>query len=810
LNKNFVVNNYIKISVRHLWHNKLYSFINVFGLAIAITCVLLAVLYIKEERSYDGFHEKKEHLYRVLTSVTDNKGNRETVAGTGQPQGPAFKEAVPEIVDYTRVLGGDIKGDVVANNKTFNVQMLFADESFFNLFSFPLLRGDKATALSDISSVVITETIALRFFNSIDVIGKRIDLDADPSAQKVGRPSMITAVVKDLPKNSSIRFDLLMPMRFMQLSFTDTAWLNQYLGTFVLLQPGADLNKVSRKFDQVFASHAKHQLEENKKLYDFDPQISYSLQNVADMHLNPRLTGSWREGGIVNESDPVFSWLFFGIALFILLMATVNFINISIAGSLKRAKEVGVRKITGGSKQQIIFQFLYESAIVCLAAFLLAIVFTNLSLPLFNELVRKELVFLESFNMDLLGWFAGILLFIILLTGFYPAYVLSAFKPKEVLYNKQKLSGRNLLGRSLVVLQFSLAVFFIIATIVYYRQMNFIRTKDLGYDPYQVVRTNIRGDREYRPVQEMLRYELAKEPAIKYVSFGADGQLYDVKLADKTIEALHEVIDEYRLPALQIKLKAGRNISSAIPADRHHSVIVNEAFVKAAGLESPIGTQLYTSDRFDKELKTIVGVIEDFHSGSLHEAIKPMVMLVCDWDSGGIWIRIEKQNQQKAMKAIEAAYKKAMPTALYEYNFLDELNAKAYEQEQRWQKIISIAAVLSIIICSLGLFGLAHLAAQRRIKEIGIRKVLGATVTGIASLLTKDFLKLVMISLLVASPVAWWVMNRWLQDFAYRISVGWWMFALAGFFAIIIAMLTVGLQSIKAAIANPVKSLRTE
>ncbi len=805
-----MLSNYIKISARHLWQNKLYSFINVFGLAIAITCVLLAVLFIKEERSYDGFHEKKENLYRILTSRTDDKGNRGTVGGTGQPQGPAFKEAVPEILDYTRVMGGDIRGDVLANNKTFNVQMLFADESFFNLFSFPLLRGDKATALSDISSVVITETIALKFFNSIDVVGKRIDMDADPSAQRVGRPSMITAVVKDLPKNSSIRFDLLMPMRFMQLSFTDTAWLNQYLGTFVLLQPGSDLNKVSRKFDQVFASHAKYQVEESKKLYNHDPKISYSLQNVADMHLNPRLTGSWREGGIVNESDPIFSWLFLGIALFILFMATVNFVNISIAGSLKRAKEVGVRKITGGSKQQIIVQFLIESAIVCLSAFLLSVFFTNISLPFLNELVKKELVLSESIDLRLITWFAGILLLIILLTGFYPAYVLSAFKPKDVLYNKQKLSGRNLFGRSLVVLQFSLAVFFIIATIIYYRQMNFIRTKDLGYDPYQVVRTHIRGNREYKTVQEILRYELAKEPAIKYLSFGGYGQVDVVKFGDKKLEAIHEVIDEYRLPAMQIKVKAGRNISSTIASDKHHAVIVNEAFVKAAGLESPIGTQLYTSNRFDKELKTIVGVIEDYHSGPLHESIKPMVMLVCDWDSGGMWIRIEKQNQQRALKAIEAAYKKAMPTALYEYSFLDELNAKAYEQEQRWQKIIRVAAVLSIIICCLGLFGLAHLAAQRRIKEIGIRKVLGATVSGIAALLTKDFLKLVLISLFVASPVAWWVMNKWLQDFAYRINIGWWMFAIAGLIAVFIAMVTVGFQAIKVAIANPVKSLRTE
>ncbi|WP_276500544.1 ABC transporter permease [Terrimonas pollutisoli] len=805
-----MLNNYIKISVRHLWQNKLYSFINVVGLAIAITCVLLAVLYIKEERGYDRFHENKENLYRILTSRTDDKGARGTVAGTGQPQGPAFKEAVPEIVDYARVLGGDIKGDVIANNKTLNLQILFADESFFNLFSFSLLRGDKTTALKDVSAVVITETVALKFFNSIDVVGKRIDMDADPSADKLGRPSMITAVVKDLPKNSSIRFDVLMPMRYMQLSFTDTAWLNQYLGTFVLLRPGSDLNKVSRKFDQVFASHAKFQLEETKKLYNYDPKISYSLQNVADMHLNPRLTGSWREGGIVNESNPIFSWLFLGIALFILFMATVNFINISIAGSLKRAKEVGVRKITGGSKKQIIFQFLFESAIVCLAAFVVAAFLTSISLPLFNELVKKQLVFSESIDLQLLIWFAGILLLIILLTGFYPAYMLSAFKPKEVLYNKQKLSGRNLFGHSLVILQFSLAVFFIISTIIYYRQMNFVRTKDLGYDPYQVVRTHIRGNREYKAVQEILRNELSKEPAIKHLSFGGYGQVDAVKLGDKKLDAVHEVIDEYRLPVMQIKLKAGRNISSAIPPDKHHAVIVNEAFVKAAGLESPVGSQLYTSDRFDKELKTIVGVIEDYHSGSLHEPIKPMVMLLCDWASDGIWIRIEKQNQQRALKAIEAAYKKAMPTALYEYKFLDELNAQAYEQEQRWQKIIGIAAVLSVVICCLGLFGLAHLAAQRRVKEIGIRKVLGATVAGIASLLTKDFLKLVLISLLVASPVAWWVMNNWLQDFAYRINIGWWMFVLAGLIAIVIAMITVGFHAVRTAIANPVKSLRAE
>src|SRR4030095_3614781 len=365
-----MLGNYIKISSRHLWHNKLYSFINLVGLAVAITCVLLAVLFIKDERSFDRFHEKRENLYRIVTSRTDDKGRRGTVAGTGKPQAAAFKEAVPEIVDHVRIMGGDIRGDVAFDNKTLNLQMLFADESFFKLFSFPLVRGDAATALNDISSVVVTESVAKKYFNSIDVVGKTMTLDSDPSAQKLEKPMIITAVAKDIPKNSSIRFEILMPLRFMQLSFTDTAWLNQYLGTFVLLQPGANLDKVSRKFDQVFAKHAKYQLEETKKLYNYDPDVRYSLQNVVDMHLEPHSTGPFREGGIVNESDPIFSWLFLGITLFILFMATVNFVNISIAGSLKRAKEVGVRKITGGSKRQIIAQFLTESAIVCISAFL--------------------------------------------------------------------------------------------------------------------------------------------------------------------------------------------------------------------------------------------------------------------------------------------------------------------------------------------------------------------------------------------------------------------------------------------------------
>ena len=506
---------YFKTSFRHLWHNRLYGLINVSGLSIALTCVLLAVLYAKDERSYDQFHERKDRLYRVVTNVTDSKGERKTVGGTGQPQGPAFKLAVPEIEAYTRLMGGDIMGDVAANDKTLNLQMLFVDPNFFSVFSFTMLRGNGATALDDISSVVITESVARKYFNSIDVVGKIMKMESDPSAKRLGKPMVISGVTKDPPKNSSVRFDILLPLRFMQLSFTDENWLNQYLGTFLLLKPGADLQHITNKFDRVYAAHAKDQVAKNKETYHYDPKISFGLQRLTDIHLRPMPTGTgWREGGIVNESSPAFSYMFMGIALFILLMAAINFINISIAGSLKRAKEVGIKKIIGSSRLQIISQFLFESALVCVAAFALAILLTEYCLPIFNELSGKQLVPSESLDTSLAGWFLLVLLSVILLTGLYPAYILSGFKPREVLYNRQKLSGRNMFGRALVVVQFSLAVFFIITTMIYYRQMNFMQTKDLGYNPYQVIRTSINGDRDIKPVQDILRYELSKEPSI--------------------------------------------------------------------------------------------------------------------------------------------------------------------------------------------------------------------------------------------------------------------------------------------------------
>jgi putative ABC transport system permease protein len=350
----------------------------------------------------------------------------------------------------------------------------------------------------------------------------------------------------------------------------------------------------------------------------------------------------------------------------------------------------------------------------------------------------------------------------------------------------------------------------LIATLVYSGQMEYIRTKDLGYEPHQIIRTSVSGDRDYKPVMEFLRNELTRESSIKMISFGGDANIDEVKIDNRHVRAAHKVIDENYLPTLEIPLKAGRNFSPLFPTDKTNGAIVNEAFVRAAGIENPVGTQIMINESYDSKMKTITGIVKDFHFGSLREPIQPMVMVMGDWNGAGIWIKFEKAKRKEAIAALEKVYKKAVPAAVFQYNFLDELNAKQYVQEQRWQQVISIASTLSFMICCLGLFGLAHLATHQRVKEIGIRKVLGASVSNIVALLSGDFLKLVLVAFVTAAPMASLAMNRWLQDFAYRINISWWVFVIAGLSAIFIALVTISFQAIKAAISNPVKSLRTE
>lgn len=803
--------NYFKIAFRHLSKSKLYSAINVIGLAVALTAVILSILYYKDEHNFDTFHKNNPYLYRINTTYVDNKnGQKEMTGGTRQVHGPAFKVQVPEIIAYTRIWGGNIVENVKSDDKAFNLNTSFVDSTFFKVFSFPLLYGNPNTALTDKSSVVITEKTALKFFGTTNVVGKRIEVADNPDS--LFASFIVTGVAKDPPSNSSIQFDLLIPFSYLKIMFDDTNWLGGYLGTFVVLHPSADLKAVEKKFTAIHNANARVEIEEAKQKGESVKQSFYNLQPVTGIHLSPFYTaGSSREGGSANGSNAMYSYFLLGISFFILLMASINFINICIAGSLRRSKEIGIRKISGSNKKQIILQFLIEASLICIASLVIALAITQSVLPLFNQLASKQLSLSFVTDGNLIFYLVGLLLLNILMAGLYPAFALAKFKPVEALYNKQVLSGKNLLGKSLVVFQFSLSVCLIISSIVYYQQMDYMRTKDLGYNPSNIVRVDIPARREIKPIYNQFKNELSKEPGITQISLEANFDSdYKMTVNNKTIKGSYRLIEESYIPMLEIKMKEGRNFSAKDGTARKDAAIVNESFVRATGLKDPVGLQIQTEDWFVNKTLTIVGVVKDYHHGSLKQAIQPMVFTIGDQSMGTILLKINKVKYKESMAAIEKVYRATVPGSEYNFTFWNELNAKEYKQEQKWQIIIAIATAMSLLICCLGLFGLANLSTNQRKKEIGIRKVLGASVTSIASLLSRDFLKLVILGFLIASPLAWWIMNNWLLDFAYRINIGWWIFLVAGIAIVLIAIVTVSLHTIKAAVGNPVESLRTE
>ena len=771
------------------------------GLTVALTTVVLAILYYHDEHNFDTFH-KNPGLYRITTTYIDNKtGETETHGGTGMVQGPAFQKHIPEIARYTRIYGGDVMENMKSHDKAFNVGVGFVDSTFFQVFSFPLLWGNPNTVLQNRNSIVITESTARKFFGTANAVGKRLDVEDNPDS--LFYSFIVTGIAKDPPLNSSILFEALIPMSYLQIMWNDTEWMNPYLGTYVMLKPGANKKAVEQSFALIHNTYANKQMEQAADKSKLNKRAAYNLQPVTDIHLHPFSS--------YYGSSPVYSTLLLGISLFILLMASINFINLSIAGSLKRAKEIGIRKISGSSKQKIITQFLIESGIVCGSAFCLAMALSQSLLPFFNQVADKQIVFSTLSNWRLFAWFGGLLLLNILLSGLYPAFIIARFQPKKVLYNQPALSaGKNRFGKSLVVFQFALAVIFIITAVVYYQQMDYIRTKDLGYNPFNIIRIDVPPKRPMKQVYPMFKNDLANQPGIQQVSVEAiKGGIKTTLVNGKQLKATYKLVDTSYIPMLQIQLKAGRNFSTMFGTDPSNAVIVNEAFVKQAGLQGDaINTPVFIDDWVGKKTLTIVGVMKDYNQGSLKELIKPAMLSLHDGMEGTLLVKINRHNANATLASIEKAYKIAAPAAGFTYAFWDELNAREYKQEYKWQQIIYTATGLSIIICCLGLFGLAHLATRLRTKEIGIRKVLGASVTEIASHMSAGFIRLVLIAIVIAAPVAWYLMNQWLQNFAYRISINVWVFVTAAVTAILIALLTTGLQAIKAAKANPVKALR--
>ncbi len=791
--------NYFIVAIRNLRRNKVVSVINIAGLSIGLACCMLILLYVKDDWSFDRFHRHRNELYRVTMQVLNSDGTlRANTPSTGSNYGPAFKQAIPEISDYTRITSADYI--IKKEDGVLDQHVLFADSNFFSIFSFPLLRGDPKTALSDLHGIVLTDQAAKKYFGTNDVLGKTLEFQID----KKFIPFKITAVARNCPQNSSIKFDMLLPMKFYETVNESGDWMSFEVNTFLLLHPAADAGSVLTKMTSVYVTESAPALKAARS-HGFRNSFNIELQPLLQIHLG-KVYGI---DEFSDKSQPIYGYILSGIAGFILLIACINFINLTVARSLKRSKEIGIRKVVGGSRPQLILQFLGESFLACSFSFVLAIGLALLALPVFNELANKQLSFNYLLDTRLALEFAGFLLITSFAAGFYPALVLSGFNPVETLYQRLRLRGKNYLAKSLVVLQFALAGLFIICTFFITEQFHYLTHKDLGYNDADLLTVSLQADsgRQFAP---LFRNELLSNPAIRSVArHNAGGRMENAKVADKQIRFSYDHIDDNYFNTLQVPVIHGRNFSTDFPGDSIHSVIINETFAKQAGWIDPVGKTVEFPA--NHQVMTVVGVVRDFNYYPLYSQIEPMLFSAGRFDDDLEFnIKIAPGNRPATIAFIGSTFKKLAPFYPFSYTFKKDDNLHAYDAQQKWKQIVTFAAIFTVFISCIGLFGLITLTTERRTKEIGIRKVLGASVANLVRLLSLNFLILVLLANFIAIPIAWWAMDKWLRDFAYRITLQWWVFALATLITLLIAFSTVAFQALKGAVANPVNNLRTE
>lgn len=798
--------NYLKIAIRNLMHSRVYSVINVTGLSIGLAAAMLIMLYTKDEVTYDGFHANNPHIYRVTYKSIMPSGALEYNSGiTGYQPGPKFAASTPEIEVFARFREhrNDIKtGEVVTSQTVYQ-----ADRDFFRIFSFPLLSGDPKTALASPRSVVISEEMARKQFGTTKALGKTILFKDAFDGQAQFEPFVVTGVAATCPQNSSIRFDVLQPLPVRPRDMESEAWFNSSLNTFVKLTPGANIEAVTKTMNHIYQSDARDAIKSVAKKYNMKAKRYYALQSFTAIHLDEQLPA---DNGLLSGSKPLFSYILSGIAFFILLIACINFVNLTVARSLKRAKEIGVRKVVGGGRPQLAVQFLGESFVLCFAAFVFALILVQAALPTFNQLANKALSLSYLFDWKLIAGYIALFLLSGLLAGFYPAVVLSGYDPVQTIYNRFNFSGKNYLQKSLVVVQFALASFLIIVTLVIRSQFNFLTNRALGYDDSHLI--SVDKQNMTRNEAQMLTSELLKNPSITAVAPKNSGRWgTGAKInAGAEISFDYETVGASYLATLKIPLMKGRNFSPDLPTDSTQSVLVNEAFVKEAGWKEPLG-QVIDFWYNENDRYTVIGVVKDHHFRSVSETIRPQVFTMKPDNSyGKAFIRILPGTETASLRHIEKTFRKLFPVNPYGYKFIDEENLKSYESEAKWKQIMVFGAALTIFISCIGLFGLATLAAERRTKEIGIRKVLGASVAGIVRLLSTDFAKLVCLSFLISFPLAYYAAGEWLNNYPYRVGISAWVFLATSCIALLVALLTVSFQSVRTAMMNPVKSLKSE
>jgi putative ABC transport system permease protein len=821
--------NYLKTAWRNMLRNKVNSILNISGLAIAMACVILILMYVKDELSYDKFFANADHLFQVNMTVADNGGPENTTGGNTAPAvGPTLKELFPEVESYARVYRpGDVvvryNGTVKKENFYSEKNILAVDSNFLQVFNYQLSAGDAAKCLQKPDVVVLTEATAKKYFGEENPIGKVLLFDTDK------KPFVVTAVLKNILSNASFQFDMLAPISaYGEVKKRSWNWGWLQVNTWIKLKntgpvDGPSIAKLEAKFPEMVKARAFNKGQSYEEFTKKGGKLSYSLMPFTDVHLHA--IPMQVPARLTNLSDIKYVYIFSIIALFIIILACVNFMNLSTAQSATRAKEVGIRKVMGSLKTQLIKQFLTEAMLYSFIATIIGILLVLFLLKPFNEVAGKSLEFHSILTGHIWLYILGLCLFTGLLAGLYPAFYLTSFNPVEVLKGV-KLFRNNIAGllirNGLVVFQFAVSVVLIICTIVVFGQLKYEQRRDLGLNKENVV--VIANTKRLGNTEESFRQELTRQPGVIDASISSsiptrgnfgDGYVPEPTETDKPLSTdiglSSFMVDNDFIPTLKMQILQGRNFSKEF--NDSASVILNETAAKQIGWKEPVGKYLGypgNSQRFK-----VIGVVKDFNIASFHELVEPFALFnnssrTYNLHTSYISVRLQPGKINDQISRLEANWKSFAPATPFDFTFLDNEFDALYRSEQRMGTVFGIFTFLSIFVACLGLFGLSIFTAERRKKEIGVRKVLGASVQTVVGLLSGEFLKLVTIATLIAFPVAWFAMNKWLQDFAYKINMGWWIFFIAGASAMAIALLTVSFQAIKAAIANPVKSLRSE
>jgi putative ABC transport system permease protein len=792
--------NLFKIALRNILKDKVYSTINILGLTIGITCSLFLFMYILDELSYDRYNKNADNIYRIVSNIKE-PDNAFTWAVAQIPLAEELRNNYPEVENAVRFFNTSRTLYKNGDKQFYEEDFYLADSTVFDMFTYEFINGNQTTALDAPFSIVLTESVAIKYFGKTDVLGESLQNQQDEEFK-------ITAVMKDVPHNSHYRFDALISRNTRPQNQGN--WGGFGVFTYIQLPAGYDLSKMYASFDKILKEKVNPIFEE------YGIKIQYELQKITDIHLYSKIQDEAEDGG-----DISYIYIFGAVAAFMLIIACINYMNLATARSANRAKEVGIRKVMGSQRRQLILQFVTESVVLALFSLVISLLLIYALLPAFNSLANKELPFSYITQTPVLTSLLLMIVVVGVVGGSYPAFYLSGFNPVNVLKGKLATKGGNAVFRkTLVVLQFSISIFMLISTLIVFSQLDYLRNKDLGFDKSQVVRLDL--SRNMLQSANVLVSKLKQSSEVVAVGMADSspgqgiGKLLmkvedgDGKMVDRGIDLFQADYDF--VTAMGMTIVQGRDFSRDVASDTSLAVLVNEAMARRMSWSDPIGKKFeFLGGPPGTSERRVIGVVKDYHQNSLYDAIEPLMILLND-ELNYIFVRTKQGDVRTSLTAVESMWKEVYPNNPFEYNFLDQDFNSQYRSDEKRSQIFTAFSALTIVIACLGLLGLAAFTTEQRTKEIGVRKVIGASVQGLVLLVSREFFVLVGIGLVIACPVAWYFTDGWLQNFAYRIELKdeWFTFVLSALIAIVITFATVGYHVVRRATANPVKSLRDE